>query len=62
MNKRAEAFKLLPCRFNPRAVGQEVTWSVAVQRATATACTYWITVTNLTAAPITFEARYAIVA
>ncbi len=42
--------------------GQEVTWSVAVQRATATTCTYWITVTNLTAAAITFEARYAILA
>ena len=42
------------------STGQEVTWSVAVQRVTATACTYWITVTNLTAATITFEARYAI--
>jgi hypothetical protein len=38
----------------------EVSWSVAVQRADATNCTYWITVTNLTAAAVTFEARYAI--
>jgi hypothetical protein len=44
------------------AAGQEVTWSVAVQRVTATTCTYWITVSNLTAATITFEARYAILA
>jgi hypothetical protein len=40
----------------------EVSWSVAVQRADATHCTYWITVTNLTAATVTFEARYAILA
>lgn len=40
----------------------EVSWSVAVQRADATHCTYWITVTNLTAANVTFEARYAILA
>lgn len=44
------------------AVGQEVTWSVAPQRTSATAVTYWITVTNLTAAPVTFEGRYAILA
>jgi hypothetical protein len=38
----------------------EVSWSVSVQRADATHCTYWITVTNLTGAPVTFEGRYAI--
>jgi hypothetical protein len=38
----------------------ELSWSVAVQRADATNCTYWITVTNLTAATVTFEGRYAI--
>jgi hypothetical protein len=38
----------------------EVSWSVAVQRADATHVTYWITVTNLTATPVTFEGRYAI--
>jgi hypothetical protein len=38
----------------------EVTWSVAVERQNATQCTYWITVTNLTAAAVTFEGRYAI--
>jgi hypothetical protein len=40
----------------------EVSWSVAVQRADATHVTYWITVTNLTANPVTFEGRYAILA
>ena len=38
----------------------ELQWSVAVERASATACTYWITVTNLTNVAITFEGRYAI--
>ena len=38
----------------------EVSWSVAVQRADATHVTYWITVTNLTGTPVTFEGRYAI--
>jgi hypothetical protein len=40
----------------------EVSWSVAVQLADASHCTYWITVTNLTAATVTFEGRYAILA
>jgi hypothetical protein len=38
----------------------ELSWSVAPQRADATHCTYWITVTNLTGASVNFEARYAI--
>lgn len=38
----------------------QVQWSVAVQRATPEFVTYWITVTNLTAAAVTFEGRYAI--
>jgi hypothetical protein len=38
----------------------EIQWSVAVQRTSTTQCTYWITVTNLTAATVTFEGRYAI--
>jgi len=38
----------------------EVDWSVAVERADATHCTYWITVKNLTAVPVTFEGRYAV--
>ena len=38
----------------------EIDWDVAVERADATHCTYWITVTNPTATPITFEGRYAV--
>ena len=44
----------------PRSGAPELQWSVSVERASATACTYWITVTNLTSASITFEGRYAI--
>ncbi len=40
----------------------EVSWSVAVQRQDANYSTYWLTVTNLTATPVTFEGRYAILA
>jgi hypothetical protein len=38
----------------------EISWSVAVQRASATAVTYWISITNSTAANVDIEARYAI--
>lgn len=38
----------------------QVDWDVAVERASATQCTYWITVKNLTAQPMNFEARYAV--
>ena len=38
----------------------EISWSVAVERADATHCTYWLTVTNPTSNPITFEGRYAV--
>ncbi|HKV37360.1 MAG TPA: hypothetical protein VJP89_23655 [Pyrinomonadaceae bacterium] len=44
----------------PRPGAAELQWSVGVERASATQCTYWITVTNLTATAITFEGRYAI--
>lgn len=37
-----------------------VTWNVQVERASARYATYWITVTNLTSAPIAFEGRYCI--
>jgi hypothetical protein len=37
-----------------------VDWDVAVERADANACTYWITVKNLTTQPVTFEGRYAV--
>ena len=44
----------------PKPGAPELQWSVGVERANATQCTYWITVTNLTATAITFEGRYAI--
>lgn len=44
----------------PSATGAQITWSVAVQRASAEFATYWITVQNLTNVPVTFEGRYAI--
>jgi glycyl-tRNA synthetase alpha subunit len=38
----------------------QVEWDVAVERATTTDITYWITIRNLTSAPVNIEARYAI--
>ncbi|WP_068403016.1 hypothetical protein [Kribbia dieselivorans] len=38
----------------------ELDWDVAVERADATNCTYWITVKNLASVPVTFEGRYAV--
>ena len=43
-----------------RSGAPEITWSVAVERATAEFVTYWITVANLTSAPVSFEGRYCI--
>ena len=40
--------------------GRQLTWSVAVQRASDEFATYWITVTNLTAAPLEFDGRYCV--
>jgi hypothetical protein len=42
------------------ASSPEITCSVAVQRASATAVTYWISITNMTNANVDIEARYAI--
>ena len=42
--------------------GAEISWSVAVQLASATAVTYWISITNFTGNPVDIEARYVIVA
>ena len=38
----------------------EISWSVAVERADATHVTYWLTISNPTSNPITFEGRYAV--
>lgn len=40
--------------------GPQLTWKVQVERANATQCTYWISVTNLTADTVRFEGRYDI--
>ena len=44
----------------PRSGNPELEWTVGVERATATTVTYWITVKNLTALPISFEGRFAV--
>jgi hypothetical protein len=45
---------------SPKTGAPQLEWSVAVERADATHCTYWITVKNLTALAVTFEGRYAV--
>jgi hypothetical protein len=43
------------------APGQpQVEWSVAVERATDTSVTYYVTITNLTSGDVGIEGRYAI--
>ncbi len=44
----------------PRSGAPELDWDVAVERASADAVTYWITVKNLTNATVAFEGRYAV--
>ncbi|WP_411720587.1 WD40/YVTN/BNR-like repeat-containing protein [Mycetocola sp.] len=44
----------------PSPGAPQVTWNVQVERASAEYVTYWISVTNLTGVPITFEGRYAV--
>ncbi len=38
----------------------QIEWDIEVQRASATAITYWIEVKNLTAAPVAVEGRFAV--
>jgi len=40
----------------------EIDWSVAVERSSATAAAYWITVNNRTADSVQFEARFTVLA
>ncbi len=37
-----------------------IDWDVAVERASHTQCTYWITVKNLTSHTLAFEGRFAV--
>jgi hypothetical protein len=45
---------------SPQAGSPQIDWSVAVERASATSITYWITIRNLTTNPVNIEARYAV--
>ncbi len=47
---------------SPQNGAPELDWSVSVERASSTQTTYWLTVTNLTANPVTFEGRFAVLA
>jgi len=44
----------------PRPGAPELDWDVAVERADATHCTYWITVKNESPISISFEGRFAV--
>ena len=44
----------------PRPGAPELDWDVSVERASATAVTYWISVTNLTNQNVNFEGRYVV--
>lgn len=44
----------------PRPGAAELRWDVAIERAAGNYLTYWITVTNLTSADVTFEGRYCV--
>ena len=45
---------------SPQRGAPQLDWDVAVERADANNCTYWITVQNLTNQNATFEGRYAV--
>jgi len=45
---------------SPKSGAPQLDWDVAVERANATQCTYWIIVKNLTNDPVTFEGRFAV--
>lgn len=45
---------------SPQSGAPQLDWDVSVERASATHCTYWLTVKNLTGATVSFEGRYAV--
>jgi hypothetical protein len=45
---------------SPKPGAPQVSWVTQVERASAEYATYWISVTNMTADPVTFEGRYCI--
>jgi len=44
----------------PKPGAPQLDWDTQVERASADRITYWIIVRNLTASPVDFEMRYAI--
>jgi hypothetical protein len=44
----------------PRPGAAQLSWDVAIERASGNNLTYWITVKNLTALDVTFEGRYCV--
>jgi hypothetical protein len=44
----------------PAAGAPQLEWDIAVERASGSDVTYWVTIKNLTNSPIGIEARYAI--
>ena len=44
----------------PAPGAPEVEWEVEVERADASRVTYWLTIRNISGAPVNFDARYAI--
>jgi len=45
---------------SPKPGAPQIEWTTEVERASATAITYWISIHNLTSVPVNIEARYAI--
>ena len=45
---------------SPQTGAPQLDWDVAVERASSTHCTYWITVRNLTATQVGFDGRFAV--
>jgi hypothetical protein len=44
----------------PQSTAPQLEWDIAVERANDSQCNYWFSIKNLTAANVSFEARYAI--
>jgi hypothetical protein len=44
----------------PQPGSPQIEWNVAVERASASAVSYWLTVKNIGSAPMNFEGRYAV--
>jgi hypothetical protein len=45
---------------SPKRGAPQIDWDVAVERASASHITYWISIKNISSAPVDIEARYAV--